>query len=382
MIESVAVAREKLKALAGARASRGVFLTVSLSTSRLDDWRQFAPTFLNSEFNRITKERGTSKEEKRLLRNDLDHVLDTLKHDLTAKTQGLAVFADGGAHFYERIELPFRLVNRLVIGPSPYVRPVVHALSLLEPFVVARVSRDESSLYLVDEWGEVAKETDLTGPWLRSSDRETGEVSVKEYYAAARQDALVEHHFKEVGASLAKLLERSAVRRVLLCSQHDIASAFRRTLPAAVASKIVAEIPLDANATIPQMLVSAREAVDAARHKEMAELAARIKEGLGSGGRGVSGFDDVLSALGLHQILTLLVDRNYRAPGWRCLECTWVGLTAAARCPVCGGATVPVADAVGEIVRLAVLQNGLVEVGEHIPVLTELGGVAGVLRYS
>ncbi len=59
-----------------------------------------------------------------------------------------------------------------------------------------------------------------------------------------------------------------------------------------------------------------------------------------------------------------------------------MGLTAAERCPVCGGATVPVADAVGEIVRLAILQNGLVEVGEHIPVLTELGGVAGVLRYS
>ncbi len=163
--------------------------------------------------------------------------------------------------------------------------------------------------------GRVAKEDDLTGPWLRSSDRETGEVSVKEYYAAARQDALVEQHFKEVGASLAKLLERSGVRRVVLCAQHDIASGFRRTLPAAVASKIVAEIPFDADATTAQMLVSAREAVEEARHEEMAELAARIKEGLGSGGRGVSGFDDVLSALGRHQIQTLLVDRNYRAAG-------------------------------------------------------------------
>jgi hypothetical protein len=43
---------------------------------------------------------------------------------------------------------------------------------------------------------------------------------------------------------------------------------------------------------------------------------------------------------------------------------------------------VPVTDAVGEIVRLAILQNGQVEVGEDIAVLAELGGVAGVLRYS
>jgi len=381
MIDTAAAAREKLKELAGAKASRGVFLTVTLSTSRLDDWRQFAPTFLHSEFSRMTKERGIPKEEKRTLQNDLERVLDVLQYDVTAKTQGLAVFADGGADLYERIELPFRLVNRLVIEPSPYVRPVAHALSLLEPFVVARVSRDESSLYLVDEWG-AAKEDDHAGPWLRSSDRETGEVSIKEYYAAARQDALVDLHFKEVGASLAKLLDTAGVRRVAMCAQHDIANAFRRTLPAAVAARIVAEIPFDAAATTGQMLVSARQAIEAARHEEMVELAARIREGLGGKGRGVAGFDDVLGALGRHQVQTLLVDRNYRAPGWRCLDCNWVGLTAAERCPVCGGATIPVADAVGEVVRLAILQNGQVEVGEDIAGLDELGGVAGVLRYS
>ena len=74
MIESAAGAREKLKLLAGTRASRGLFLTATLSTSRLDDWRQLAPTFLNSEFNRLIKERGISKEEKRLLQGDLEPV--------------------------------------------------------------------------------------------------------------------------------------------------------------------------------------------------------------------------------------------------------------------------------------------------------------------
>lgn len=381
MSDGAAAIREKLKELAGAHAAGKAFLSVTLSTSRLDDWRLFAPAFLNSEFNRVTKELGISKEDKRLLQADLAHVLDVIKYDVDPRAQGLAVFVDGTAGYEERIELPFRLMNRVVIEPSPHVRPLVHALSLLEPFVVARVSRDESSLFLVDEWG-VAKEDDLTGPWLRSSDRETGELSIKEYYAAARQDTLVDLHFKEVGTALAKLLEESGAGRVVLCAQHDIASAFRRTIPAAVAGRIVAEIPLDAAATPGQMVASARQAVQEARHEEMTALATRIKEGLGRGGRGVSGFDDVLGALGRHQVQTLLVDRNYRVPGWRCLECSWVGLSAAERCPACGGATTPVSDAVGELVRLAIVQNGRVEVGEDIPVLDELGGVAGVLRYS
>jgi hypothetical protein len=381
VIDSVATAREKLKTLAGARAASGSFLSVTLSTSRLDDWRQSAPAFLRSEFNRITRERGTPKEKKRPIQTDLEYVLDLLKYEVTPRTQGLAVFVDGAAGYHERIELPLRLANRLAIEPSPHVRPVAHALCLLEPFVLARVSRDESILYLVDEWG-VTSEDDLTGPWLRSSDRETGEVSIKEYYAAARQDTLVDLHFKEVGGSLAKLLEVSGARRVALCAQHDIASAFRRTLSGALVAKVVAEIPLDAAATPGQLVVSARQAVEQARRTEMAALSGRIKESLGPGGRGTSGFADVLEALGRSQVQTLLVDRNYRVPGWRCEECEWVGLTAAERCPACGAATTPLMDAVGELVRLAILENGQVEVGEDIPVLDELGGVAGVLRYA
>jgi len=381
MIDSASGAREKLKSLAGIEASHGSILSATLSTSRLDDWRLSAPASLRSEFNRVTKENNVSKEEKRFLQTDLDFMLDVVRYDVAPQTEGLALFADGRAGLHERVELPFRLMNRFVIEPSPYVRPVAHALSLLEPFVLARVSRDESSLYLVDEWG-FTHEDDLTGPRLRSTDRETGETAVKEYYAAARQDNLIDQHFKEVGASLAKLLETSGAPRVALCAQHDIASGFRRTLPAATAAKIVAEIPFDAAASTGQMAVSARQAIEGARHEEMVALAARIKEGLGHGGRGVSGFDDVLGAVGRYQVQTLLVDRNYRVPGWRCVDCGWVGLTAADACPACGGRTIKLDDAVGEIVRLAISQNGHVEVGEDIPTLREMGGIAGVLRYS
>ena len=381
MIDSAAEAGRKMKALAGTKATGDAFLTVTLSTSRLDDWRLSVPSFLHSEFNRLTSENGASKEQKRLLQGDLDYVLDVVAYEVTPHTQGLAVFVDGKGHFSERIELPFRLLNRLVIEPYPYVRPIAHALSLLEPFVLARVSRDESSLYLVDEWG-VAQEDDLTGPWLRTSDPDTGEVSIKEYFAAARQETLVEQHFKEVGVSLAKLLEASKTRRVALCAQHDIAAAFRRALPPSVAAHIVAEIPFDAAATTGQMVVAARQAIEDARHLEMESLASRIKEGLGHGGRGVAGFDDVMAAVSRFQVQTLLVDRNFRDPGWSCPACNWASLSDVQACPLCGGPPHPVADVVGEIVRLAIVQNVQVEVGEQIPVLDELGGVGGLLRYA
>jgi rubrerythrin len=207
-------------------------------------------------------------------------------------------------------------------------------------------------------------------------------VSIKEYFAAARQETLVEQHYKEVGSSLAKLLEAAKARRVVLCAQHDIASAFRRSLPSAVGSHLVAEIPFDAAATTAQMVVGARQAVEEARGRELEALADRIKEGLGQGGRGVSGFDDVAGALGRHQLQTLLVDRNFRDPGWYCPGCGWIGFAEPETCPVCGGRPQRVVDAVGELVRLALLQNSQVEIGEGIPLLDELDRVAGLLRYA
>jgi hypothetical protein len=381
MIDSLAGAATKLRDLAAARSPHGGFLTVTLSTSPLDDWRQVTPTFLNSETSRIGKEQQLTKEQKHALDSEIAEVAAVVQYDLTEQTQGLALFADGGGGIYQRIELPFPLANRVVLEPSPYIRPVLHALSLLEPFIVARVSRDESSLFLVDEWGGVAKEGDLAGPWLKTSDRQTGELSIKDYFAAARQDSLVELHYKEVAGTLAKWLEGSPAKRVVLCAQHDIASNFRKALAPAVAPKVEAEIPYDAADSLNQMLAAARTAANDARQRELARLLDRIKEGLGSKGHGAAGFQEVMDALERGQIQTMVVDRTYRPAGFACTACDWAGLESVFACPLCEGAAVPIADAAGELMRLAIVQNTRVEVAENIPALDEMGGVAALLRF-
>lgn len=271
-------------------------------------------------------------------------------------------------------------MNRLVVEPWPYVRPLVHALCLVEPFVVVAVSRDDSSIYLLDEW-QVSHEEDLTGPRLKTSDLQARDPSIKEYFAAARQGQLVEQHFKEVGAHLAKLLDSSGAHSIVLCAQQHIGSNFRHSLPAALASRIVAEISSDANASPGRMLAAAREGMTGARRRQTEELAGRIKNGLGAGGRGIAGFDEVAAAVSRRQAQTLLVDRNYRVPGWCCSQCDWVGLLRPNGCPQCGGEAVAVADVVGELVRMVVLQNGQVEIGEAIPAVEEMGGIAALLRY-
>lgn len=373
--------RDSLKSLAAARSDPGVFVSAFVSTSRLDDWRQTAPTFLNSESTRALRELDLDKDSRRLVQEDLDRILEVLRYEVGPRTEGLAVFAEGASDRFERFELPFRLQNRLVVGPTPYVRPLIHALSLLEPFILVRVSRDESTVYSIDEW-HVTGEEEYSGPYLKSSDRETGDVPVKEYYAAARQDTLVDLHFKDVAAAVDRTVEETGATHIVLAGQHDIVAHFKKALSARAGGLVVAEVALDTVASFAQLLVTARSALEGARKTAMEGLAHRISEGLGSGGRGVAGFDDTLAALRRGQVQTLLVDRAYRPPGWRCLACEHVVLAPAQTCPVCGGAIVPVVDAVGEAIRAAVLQGAFVEVAEEVPELEAMGGIGGLLRYA
>ena len=89
------ISREYLKTLASYQNDKGLILTASLTTSRLDDWRQTAPTFLNSEFGRLVRERKLEKDDRRTLDEDFQKILDVLHYEVEQQTQGLVVIADG-----------------------------------------------------------------------------------------------------------------------------------------------------------------------------------------------------------------------------------------------------------------------------------------------
>jgi rubrerythrin len=373
--------RENLRTLASSRSVDGSFVSAFFSTSRLDDWRQTAPTFLNSESNARLRELGLGKDARRRVHDDVARIQEVLLYDIGAQTEGLAVFADAESGRFERFELPFRLVNRVVVQPTAYVRPLVHALSLLEPFVLVKVSRDDGTIFSVDDW-RLTRAEGHTGPYLKSSDRETGDVPVKQYYAAARQETLVEQHYKELAAALDRVVDELRADHVVLAGQHDIVSNFRKAVSPGSAPKVVAETALDHGASDSQLIEGAREALAGARHAAMESLAARITEGMGAGGRGVGGFDDTLAALRRGQVRTLMVDRHFRPPGWVCSACGHVVLAPIETCPICGEGMTPTVDAVGEAVRIAVLNGTFVEVAENVAALEALGGIGGLLRYA
>ncbi len=160
----------------------------------------------------------------------------------------------------------------------------------------------------------------------------------------------------------------SPVRRVVLCSQHDIASNFRRALPPAVAAKVDAEIPFDAAVSFKP---------DAGKRPQRRQRGAAART------------HPARWRVSTKAWATAAVARPASTRSWaawsaaRSRRCSWTATTGpragAARtatgpgwtrwseCPICGGKPVPVADAVGELVRMAILQSSQVEVARTSP---------------
>lgn len=371
--------KDTLQRLAAGRSPNHQFLSVFVSTSLLDDWRQTLPTFLNSERLRLERERDLTKDELRTLDDHFARLQQLVQYDIPVKTEGVSVFADGSGEFVEQIEWPVRFVNRVVLGPSAYLRPVVRAIDQRKPFLLVRVSRDESSIHVVNDGG-LARTEDLAGPYLKSGDRETGDVPVKEYYAAARQYSLVELHYKDVAGAVDRLLAETGIPAVVICGLHDIVSNFRKQLSQPATVKVRADIAWDAVASVNQTVAAARDALLGAQKNEREALAQRIAESLGLG-RGVAGYDQTMAAVQRGQVQTLLVDSAYEPPGWLCRDCDFAVLTPAAACPLCGGGLIPVGDAVAEAVRVALLRGTYVVDAGGVPSLANLGGIAGLMRY-
>lgn len=371
--------RATLQRLAALRNPDGLLLSAFVSTSVLDDWRQTTPTFLHSELRRIERETNLAREERRSLEGHFKALHDLVQYEVGLKTEAVSTFADGGAGFVERIDLPLRLSNRIVLAPFAYLRPLVGALDRLKPFMVVRVGRDESVIYEVNDW-RLTGEVEIEGPYLKSTDRETGQMPVKQYYAAARQDTLVELHYKDVASALEKRLSEVEPRQVVLCGVHDIVSHFRKNLSRPAAAAVRAEIAWDAAASVGQVLVAARDALVDARAAAMEALTLRISESLGQG-RGVAGFDDTMVALHQGKVATLLVDAAFAPPGWVCVACDFAGLAPTETCPLCGARVHPAGDVAAEAIRVALLRGTFVEEAADGVALAALGGIAGLERY-
>jgi peptide subunit release factor 1 (eRF1) len=312
----------------------------------------------------------------RSLRANFERAREFLSGDLpTDGARGLAVFL-GEDNLFEVIRLPRPVQSEVVISDSPFIEPLVDLVSgtwciLLCNRRTARILRGSSDH--VEEVARITSEDVL-------SQADAGGWSQQRYERGQEEE--VHRHLKRVADVLHKRFRRARFDHLLIGSPEELTSDVERTLHPDVAQRLAGRLTIDVeNTTADDVLAAAHPLIQA--HELNAERAAldRLKQGVGAGGRGVSGLDDVLTALNERRVETLLLEERFQMPGRVCPQCGSLFPGNLAACPADETPTDRFDDIVEEAVELAVAQSADVIIARHHDDLEEMGGIGAVLRF-
>jgi peptide chain release factor subunit 1 len=313
----------------------------------------------------------------RALRADFQRARDFFSGELpTDGARGLAVFLSGETDLFEVIRLPRPVQSEVVISDSPFIEPLVDLVSgswciLLCNRRTARILR--GSRDRVEEVSRVTSE-DV------SSQADAGGWSQARYERG--QDEEAHRHLKRVADLLHRRFRRASFDHLLVGSPEELSSDIERTLHPDIQKRLVGRLSVDVeNTTGGEVFAAARPVIE--EHERAAERAAldRLQQGVGAGGRGVSGLDDVLGVLNERRVETLLIEERFQMPGKKCPQCGSLFADSVTTCPADESATDPFDDIVEEAVELAVSQSASVIIARHHDDLEQMGGIGAVLRF-
>ena len=273
-------------------------------------------------------------------------------------------------------DLPFEIATRVRVDSSPYVRPLAELEDEHEQFAVVVADNKGASVYLVSA-GDMEREKRIRGD-IKNSVKKGG-WSQKRY--ARRRDKELERYATRVADQLKELHDESPFERLILLGQDEAMAAVEHALSNPMRERIVGHQSIDVT---DEEQVAEAAAVELYFEEERAEemrLWDEIKAGYLSGGLGVAGPSRTLEAAKTGRIEEILVTRDVEIDGVRCRACENLAHGVPDTCYVCGSSDLFKVDLVNELVELAVQTRAHVEFADAFEALSEVGGVAGLLRY-
>jgi peptide chain release factor subunit 1 len=290
--------------------------------------------------------------------------------------RGLALFSCSAHDFWRVVELPVAVRSQVVVNHTPAVRQLESVLDEYERFGILLADKQRARMF-VYELGELIDSNELFEQLPRQEDdgRAIRRDGVQDHVAARAHV-----HLKHAADVAFKVLQDHGFERLIISAPDEIANELESLLHPYLKERLVARCHVRVDASHDAIRNAALQVeADVERARE-AEAVSRLRDAVGSDGRGVAGLDATLRALVERRVEVLLVSSTYTTPGWRCTTCGWIGRVGRA-CPVDGQEMSAVADVVEEAIEEALAQSCEVEICVGNADLDVLGQMGALLRY-
>jgi peptide subunit release factor 1 (eRF1) len=315
-------------------------------------------------------ERGPIRES---VEGDVARIRAWLAEELEPATNGVAIFASGGAGLFDAVQLQAPVdEHRLYIQEQPHL---FHLARLYDAFPrLASVRLDTNSAQIiVTALGRVELAHGIEGEKTNRS--EAGGWSQARFQR--RADNLYQQHAKEVVDALEVIVREEDIRHIVLFGDDVIIPRLRDELPKALDEKVIGALRLDASATddaiVDASLAALREADDAA---DQAKVGA-VLDAWRSRGLGVAGIEETLAALTRGQVAELVISARFESE-----HDTPEAVDASVLPDVPTRQRTQTVDLAAQLVHQALATGATVRFIEAASELDAAGGVGAVLRFT
>jgi peptide chain release factor subunit 1 len=387
------ITSDRLRELAETHTAAGKVLSVFINL----DPREFAaPPARATEISSVLDEASRAirdldaltHDERMALQADVERVREALANGLDAEgARGLAVFASQPAGLFEIHKLPRPVEHKVSIGDTPCVEPLAR-IGAGDLWWLVLVDRRHGRLLAgtVDGMVELWRADDpISGVrqqagFSQSRDQQTGGGEDRAMRGIEKD---VDDHLRRVGDELRKRLAKVHIAGILVGGPVEAVSRFETLLHNDVKKCLKGRFDSEVwNSSADDVLKTAQGVLEELAVARDGELLDKIDAGLGTGGRAVTGLNDVLSAVHERRIDTLVIEEGFTAKGVRCPQCGWLGVSAGGQCPADGTMTDMVDNVVEVAVARAFGQDARVRylpAGDAIRKVK--GSIAAVLRF-
>ena len=324
-----------------------------------------------------------SHEQQEALRSDIDRIRVFFRDEAGNYGEGVALFASSPAEIWNVQAVPNDVGTAVTIDFTTDVAPLIRALEMMQPYCTCLIARDQARIFYgsLGTIEELAQTRDETVP----GQHEQGGWAQARY--ERHIDEHVHRHFKRVADDLFQLANERPYRFLVLGGTDEVVSAFLDDLHSYVRERYAGtvRIPIEANPNDVQR--ESLAIIHQWRQAEKDRVIEILHNEVKSNDLGAAGLQDTVETLRRGQILTLVVDDTFSAPGGVCSGCDLI-LTEQempdGQCVFCGSAVHAYQDIVPKIVTRAFRQDGSIvylELPERQRRSEEFGHIGAILRF-
>lgn len=380
--EHSAITKNKLRQLVERHYQHPVIsLYIDLSPDRLLRERKVYVTVFNSLKHTATITHrqflNTLSHQDRLsIREGMVHIHAYLAHQFdAANARSLAIFyAKQELQEVYALSSPGR--DYLAIDSDPYTLPMEAILDVEQNLLIARLDQNQADIYQY-RTGQLQVLDTITADRPDSIDISM-DKSRPNKVQRHEQDML--HQFlKKVTDRLAALSHQTAITKIVLSGDRRIMSHFEHhELPQHFRQNLLAILPYSPHQSEAEMLNQIRQAIECQQVKEEGYYLDMLHHEDGRDSL-IKGLDQVLSAQNRFLVRSLVVDEDFKKPGFYCRQDMYLA-THAGNCPICNKPLAAIDNVVDKLIELARQYHMDYKVlHAHKTDLDEYGGIAAAI---